>query len=258
MPIGERMSHILSPRPGEMDFKENVVRLLTQPATPDAGYYCFGLLIGDRGPEWTIQTEWCGYTEAKPHREIRKASLFDGESLRSFLRKIGHPALLINEERDLQYFYGFGGYILVIEQLGSSRFPHLLGPDVMRLDSLGVGFRSESSLTPSQLQHAPSKKLRMEILTRDGRRCLICGRSPMYYVDVELHVHHAVPWGVGGITEPANLITLCKTCHDGLDPHFDPDLTKYLSAMYPTSDVRYFKKLCEYNQFIRNSLSSVA
>lgn len=241
-----------------MDFKENIVRLLIQPAMPDAGYYCFGLLIGDRGPEWAIQSEWCGYTEAKPRREIRQARLFNGEGQRSFLRELGRPALLVNEERDLQYLYGFGGYILVIEHLGKSHFPHLIAPDVARLDSSGIGFRSESSLTPSQLQHAPSKKLRMEILTRDGRRCLICGRSPMYYVDVELHVHHAVPWSVGGITEPANLITLCKTCHDGLDPHFDPDLTKYLSEMYPTPDVRYFQQLSEYNQFIRSSLLSGA
>lgn len=241
-----------------MDFKENIARLLTQPAVPGASYYCFGLLIGDRGPEWTIQTEWCGFTETKPLREIRQARLFDGQEQRSYLGRLGQPALLVNEERDLGYFYGFGGYVLVIEHLGKSRFPHLIAPDVVRLDSSGVGFRSEKSLTLSQLQHAPTKKLRMEILKRDGRRCLICGRSPMYYVDVELHVHHAVPWGVGGITEPANLITLCKTCHDGLDPHFDRELTVYLSTMYPKLDVKYFEQLADYNQFIRDHLASGA
>jgi predicted restriction endonuclease len=59
----------------------------------------------------------------------------------------------------------------------------------------------------------------MIVLKRDGYRCKICGRSPKDYVDIELHVHHIIPWGDGAITDLDNLITLCKTCHDGLDPH---------------------------------------
>lgn len=29
---------------------------------------------------------------------------------------------------------------------------------------------------------------------------------------------------MGGLTTPANLVTLCLTCHTGLDPHFDFNL----------------------------------
>jgi len=37
-------------------------------------------------------------------------------------------------------------------------------------------------------------------------------------------VHHIKPFSEGGLTEKNNLITLCKTCHDGLYPHFDYSL----------------------------------
>jgi hypothetical protein len=68
----------------------------------------------------------------------------------------------------------------------------------------------------------PGRKPRMRVLKRDGYRCRICGRSPDDY-DVVLHVHHIRPWGGGysGMTEEDNLITLCDTCHDGLEPHSD-------------------------------------
>jgi hypothetical protein len=64
----------------------------------------------------------------------------------------------------------------------------------------------------------------MAVLKRDDFRCQICGRRANDYVDVELNVHHVRPWGQGGLTKENNLVTLCRTCHKGLDPHFDPKL----------------------------------
>lgn len=61
----------------------------------------------------------------------------------------------------------------------------------------------------------------MDVLRRDDFRCQICGRRAADHVDIELHVHHILPYGMGGLTEPYNLITLCHTCHCGLDPHFE-------------------------------------
>lgn len=73
----------------------------------------------------------------------------------------------------------------------------------------------------------------------------------MYYVDVELHVHHAIPWGQGGITEEANLITLCKTCHDGLDPHYDQSLTEYFKEKYPKPNAKHFEDLRNYQRWVK-------
>jgi hypothetical protein len=64
----------------------------------------------------------------------------------------------------------------------------------------------------------------MKILNRDKRRCKICGASPANNEHVELNLHHIYPHGKGGLTEEENLITICRTCHKGLDPHIDLSL----------------------------------
>lgn len=61
----------------------------------------------------------------------------------------------------------------------------------------------------------------MDVLRRDDFRCQICGCRAADYVDIELYAHHILPYGMGGLTEPDNLITLWHTCHCGLDPHFE-------------------------------------
>jgi hypothetical protein len=59
---------------------------------------------------------------------------------------------------------------------------------------------------------AVSKRLRYEILSRDGEACCKCGRRPP---DVELQVDHVIPVALGGSDEPSNLQTLCKECNSG-------------------------------------------
>lgn len=56
------------------------------------------------------------------------------------------------------------------------------------------------------------KRLRFEILKRDGFRCRYCGRSPMSSV---LRVDHVVPVAGGGTDDPANLVTACHDCNAG-------------------------------------------
>lgn len=58
-----------------------------------------------------------------------------------------------------------------------------------------------------------SRKLRFQILHRDGFRCKACGRS----VDdgVKLVIDHIVPVNWGGKTEEANLQVLCEECNAG-------------------------------------------
>ena len=49
-----------------------------------------------------------------------------------------------------------------------------------------------------------------------------------YNTDIELHVHHVRPWEKGGLTENENLVTLCDTCHKGLQPHEELSLFQLL------------------------------
>src|SRR5207245_8168399 len=48
---------------------------------------------------------------------------------------------------------------------------------------------------------------------RDGYQCRNCGGT------VNLNVHHIVPLGRGGGTHLENLVTICRSCHEGVHPH---------------------------------------
>lgn len=218
-----------------------VHQLRTQKPIEGADYYAISLFIDENGKvrkDW--QTIWCGFTETKPRREIRKARIVDPAKIKKLFKNISEPAMIVNNSADLTFFASFGGHGIIEAKLVAKFFPEILEPREMFKDSSGLGYIS--NIAQSKKQHAPSKKLRMKVLKRDGRRCVICGRSPFHYVDVELHVHHVIPWGQGGITEEENLITLCKACHDGLDPHYDRSLRQY-QVSEKTTELSYMEKL---------------
>ena len=59
---------------------------------------------------------------------------------------------------------------------------------------------------------AISKRLRFEILRRDGHTCRYCGRSTP---EVKLTVDHVVPVALGGADDPTNLVAACIDCNAG-------------------------------------------
>lgn len=59
---------------------------------------------------------------------------------------------------------------------------------------------------------AVSRRLRFEILRRDGHTCRYCGgRAP----DVALTVDHVIPTTLGGSDDPSNLVAACADCNAG-------------------------------------------
>lgn len=59
---------------------------------------------------------------------------------------------------------------------------------------------------------AVSKRLRFEVLRRDGFTCRYCGaKAP----DATLTVDHVTPVVLGGRDEPANLVAACTACNAG-------------------------------------------
>lgn len=50
--------------------------------------------------------------------------------------------------------------------------------------------------------------IRDSVIERDDFRCQMCGCGR------DLEVHHILPRHLGGMDCSANLITLCKYCHD--------------------------------------------
>lgn len=59
---------------------------------------------------------------------------------------------------------------------------------------------------------AISRRLRFEILRRDGHRCRYCGAAAP---DVTLTVDHVIPDTLGGGDDPTNLVTACTACNAG-------------------------------------------
>jgi hypothetical protein len=57
-----------------------------------------------------------------------------------------------------------------------------------------------------------SRRLRFEVLRRDGHTCRYCGaKAP----DVALTVDHVIPTTLGGGDEPDNLVAACQPCNAG-------------------------------------------
>ena len=64
-----------------------------------------------------------------------------------------------------------------------------------------------------------SKTVRAKVLSRDGRRCRMCGRT----VDedrIKLHIDHKIPREWGGSTYAENLWALCSGCNEGKRNYF--------------------------------------
>lgn len=59
---------------------------------------------------------------------------------------------------------------------------------------------------------AVSKRLRYEVLRRDGHTCKYCGQSAP---DVKLTVDHVMPSALGGSDDPSNLVAACVDCNSG-------------------------------------------
>jgi hypothetical protein len=57
-----------------------------------------------------------------------------------------------------------------------------------------------------------SKKLRFDVLNRDGFKCRYCGQSAP---DVVLHADHVIPVAKGGTNSPDNLVSACSSCNGG-------------------------------------------
>ena len=124
-----------------------------------------------------------------------------------------------NDLQFARWFFG-GGHGLIEQKLLEARMPWAVEPDPC-VHEPGIGFTSAANLPSSAFDRAPTPKVKMAVIKRDRYRCVVCGRSPRNYTDVELHVHHIRPFGQRGLTIERNLITLCHTCHTGLEPHYE-------------------------------------
>lgn len=104
-----------------------------------------------------------------------------------------------------------------------------------------------------------SKRLRFEILKRDGFRCRYCGASAASTI---LHVDHVVPEASGGEDLPENLVTACADCNGGksdigLDESRLPSVTAE-DIQQNTEDIRAYLAVCQAQKQARDDLKELA
>lgn len=191
---------------------------------PGHRYYAITLTASRQGNiQWQTQTCFAGFTDTAPRREVRVPCEVIPDRMIAIWKDLAQEFIVVTDHDDLGVFLVAGGNALVDIDLATAYLDFVKTGIQVAFD--GCFSTIEVSRVPAEhSQHAPTPKARMEVIKRDGRRCVICGRRPADCVDVELNVHHIRPWADGGLTKRNNLITICRTCHKGLDPHFDWEL----------------------------------
>ncbi len=209
--------------------REEIIREL-KTIEPGSRYYATTLLGTEDGKiEWSTFTGWVGWVNGKPGREIRQASTVYPDRMVELWDDLGETYVVVNNVAGLIIYRHVGGHALVKKEIADKHLAYIVSPRETAFNGPRKGgFRSTVNIPDHAFKKAPRQKLRMHIIKRDRYRCRICGRRPDDYTDIELHVHHIRPWSNGGLTEDDNLITLCDTCHDGLDPHGEHSLFSLL------------------------------
>ena len=221
-----------------MDQEKLARRIRETEAVLESNTYFAVTLTGTEDGKMRIstQTQFAGFTDTKPPRELRAPAEIIPENMISIWNSWKQPYIVVNTPEELRFFTAIGGNALVEKTLAEGRVLRLGQPKAVVPDGI-VGHRDLDGLPPEYLNRAPNPKLRMKILKRDDYRCKICGRRATDNSDIQLHVHHIRPWEIGGITNEKNLIVLCHTCHLGLDPHYDWNLFELIGVGVSSFDV---------------------
>ena len=177
---------------------------------------------------FAVYSQFVGFSPRHPQWEMRAASEIKYDWLCRIIRSTGrHPRAPVQDPWSLaKLMVGDGGWAAVSATILHQYLPNLAEPVECVRDV--ASFVPTFNPTDDQVSRtAPTRRQRANVLRRDRRRCAICGRSPLHHTDVELDVHHVLPVRKHGPTVEENLLTLCGTCHAGLDPDHDPTLRNH-------------------------------
>lgn len=215
-------------------------------------------LTADAGGVLSIEayTQWVGFADPDNRIEIRESCVVVPERIADFWTISETPFCIVNSDKDLLCWYLTGGHALIKKEIAIKAFPDSMSPS----PCIKIGKVGFDSFSTSMFRPAPTPKIRMKVLKRDKYRCKICGRRPDNDTDIVLHVHHITPFNQKGVTHEDNLITLCHTCHKGLDPHREWDLYDLVDYNtgedQKTKDQRkYFEAVHRYQECIQKRLN---
>ncbi len=221
------MGEFSSDGPGTLNERLSEVSIRSPNLEKD--YYALTILGEKSGKNYrSFYSHWVRFDDDQRY-EYREPSIIHANRVSARWRNIEERCVVVDDLDDFEIFYLSGGHAVIEQSVAQAAIKPWLEPNLCARDG-AAGFVAIESLPKKATSRAPTPRTRMDILKRDDFRCKICGRRATDYVDIELHVHHIRPWGKGGLTLENNLITLCHTCHKGLDPHFEPRLYRVLNA----------------------------
>jgi hypothetical protein len=199
---------------------------------PEGDCWCYEVLIEkdevDLGT-LSFHTHWVGYADPERRIEIREPTIISrNDLLKHKSPHTGKPIEYVETPLELARLWIVGGHAAVDYDLAQAEIPHHLKAKPVTSSTGNGPFDELTVPIKTATVRAPSKKLRMQILERDQYRCKICGQRPSDDPNITLHVYHIRPWANHGATVPSNLITICHTCHAGLDPHYKAKLATLL------------------------------
>jgi hypothetical protein len=146
--------------------------------------------------DWKTRDMFSFYDEAKSH--ISK----DRENIMPFIAEMSE---IIFEEKVQQEEETEEDSIDAVSEMIMSLVEMIILPHLEVMDMIR---RRGGKITFSNLWHKPfTEKLKDQVRERDNNRCVVCEG------ETDLHVHHKIPREKGGLHHPANLVTLCSSCH---------------------------------------------
>ena len=200
-------------------------------ADSDFDCYVCQIFFDERhGNTVSFLSHWEGFFDVEFRIELRAASKTSYMRVRNgWENELAGPLMPVQSELDLWYFWIKGGAAAIEANLAERVIPEKLAAKPVANTGFGPFYSVKDRSIAGQ--RAPTKKLRMRIIERDHYRCRVCGQSSQVDVNIELHVHHVRPWENRGATTESNLVTLCHTCHSGLDPHWNMKLALFLADL---------------------------
>lgn len=224
--------------------KEIAIDMAARSPKKENRYYEITLVENQEGKLcWSCYSHWVGFEDNEKKVELRQASLINALNMvKTFRNDFKEGCFVVDTVEELRVFLLLGGHAIIKKEIAEVALLDILKPKPSVRTGF-IGFRAIKDLPERIFQKAPTKKQRMRIIKRDNYRCKICGRSPSNNTDITLHVHHIKPWAKGGITHDDNLITLCHTCHVGLDPHYEINLFGLLSESGGLVDTESSRKI---------------
>ena len=186
-------------------------------------YFAMTMLDVDGRLSISLQSRFAGWepTRGPSAIELREAAPVLPHMVAELWDDLGEGWIGVTTRQHLALYIRAGGNALIEERLARTHFAHHVEPHAAVREG-PLGFSTFDPTAREAIRHRPRPKHRRRIPERDGHCCQACRASEAD--GAELVVHHIRMFSRGGPTADENLITLCRPCHDGLDPHEDESL----------------------------------